>query len=856
MSKNTLFLIDGHSLCYRAFYAIKELRNSKGQATNAVFGFVRIVKNLIRDYNPEYMAVCFDSKEKTKREEKFKAYKIQRPKMPDDLISQIPIIKEVLGAFHIASFEYGGFEADDIIATITDKCSSQGIEIMIVTDDKDMYQCASTQVKFLSSKSEEPYDVQSLKEKLGFPPNRIVDFIALAGDSTDNIPGVVGVGKVTAQKLINQYSNLEDILKNVERIEPPALKEKIQSQKQSALMSKDLALLEKNVPVRFDLDMLKIKAPDQNRLFEIFKELEFRTLAQEYAQDGPALKKTDVVLLDKPADIKKAVNEVTQKGCFAFLIEGDQDSEAQLFHSLFIASSEGKVYQLSEQDIAQWAGVFEDRNIKKVTHNLKYALKYLSKKGIHVHGDVFDCLLAGFLLSPTQSSININDLVWNHLKISLPQENASAYQAGHLLNLSDKLEHELKEKVLYGLYADIELPLSYVLSDMELHGVGLDVDLLRKLSKECELKINALTKQLYAQAGEEFNLNSPKQLAHVLFEKLKLPAVKKTKTGLSTNEEVLTKLALKHPFPALILEYRQLAKLKSTYIDALPQLVDAQTGRLHAEFNQTGAETGRLSSKNPNLQNIPIRTELGREIRKAIIPSEKGLSLLAADYSQVELRILAHLSKDQQLKSVFLADGDVHRSTAALIHDVDEKDVTQEMRYAAKRINFGIIYGMSAFGLAKDLNISQNDAQEFIDRYFATYPGVKQFMDECIAKCEKDGYVLTLLNRRRYIAEINSPNMALRQFAQRQAINTPVQGSAADLIKLAMITIDHEIKKEKLKSRMLITVHDELVFETSKDEQKKLSTIVREHMEHPVELDVPIKVDMKLGPNWLDMKVI
>ncbi len=850
-----LFLIDAHALCYSSFYAIKGLSSSKGQATNAVYGFVNTLKKILRDHQPEYLAVCFDSAAKTHRQKKFAEYKIQRPIMPQDLISQIPIIHDVVKAYNLEIFEIDGYEADDIIATLAKKALKEGLEVVIVSEDKDMYQLADKNLKFFSTRKDEIFGMAEIKEKLGFDPYKITDFIALAGDSVDNIPGIDGIGEVTARNLINDFGSLESLLKNVEKVKSEKLRERIQTQKEIAILSRDLAILESNVPLTFDLNQLEVKAPGREKLFELFKELEFRKFAEEFTTRNS--EEVEIVNLSSEDQIQDLIKHIKKTGQFCFLFDYEEKEDLVTCEGMHVVVNEGtQVFRLELSQMAFLKEVFENKKILKITHDAKESLKVLAQHDCLIEGSIFDVMLAGYLLSSSQASFAISDLSWAYLKTSLTGSHLNARKTLMVNRLYPLLVKELEEKALRPLFDNIEMPLTYVLSQMEHQGVNLDLDFLATLSKECEGKINHLTLQLHKLAGEEFNLNSPKQLSHILFDVLKLPVVKKTKTGFSTDEEVLSTLAKNHDFPSLILEYRQLAKLKSTYIDALPRLINPQTGRIHTQFIQTGAETGRLSSRNPNLQNIPIRTDLGKQVRRAFIPSQKKWSILSADYSQIELRILADLSKDENLAKAFNEEQDIHRYTASLVFDIKEEEVTAHMRDLAKRVNFGIIYGMSSFGLAKDLGISNPEAQDFIDRYFLRYPKVKEFMDQAIKYCEANGYVLTILNRRRYIPEIHSENLGMRQFAQRQAMNTPVQGSAADLIKLAMINIQNEIKKNKLESRMLITVHDELVFEVPLKEKDVMIDLVRQQMEHPIKLSVPIKTSIKLGPNWLNLKEI
>ncbi|MFA5088932.1 MAG: DNA polymerase I [Candidatus Omnitrophota bacterium] len=856
MPESQLFLIDGHALCYRSYFAIKGLSTSKGQATNAVYGFANTLRKILRDYHPEYLAVCFDVGKKTHRQEKFAAYKIQRPAMPSDLVSQIPLIKEIVRAYRFPLFELEGFEADDMIATVVKKMRSKGLGMVIVSDDKDMLQLVDERIKVYSARQDKFFGSQEAVERLGVEPGQIADFIGLAGDQADNIPGVAGIGEVTAKNLIHEFKTLENLFANLDRVKSPKVREKLSAQKDMALFSRELSVLDSDAPIHVDLDDLKVKAPDQNRLFEIFKELEFRKFAQESAGETVSPAAIQVKTITSKKDIKGLVFAVQEKGHFAFLFDHPKEAAAGRARAVAMSLGGTDVFLLGEDAWPELSSLFASADVLKITHNIKEGLKSLTETETSVRGKVFDVLLAGYLLAPAHSTYDIENLSWIFLKHSVPSQDLLAGEVSCLYEMYSLMLEELKQKSLLKLFEDVEIPLASVLFKMETAGVNLDQKLLEKLSLDCQKEIQALEKELYELAGIEFNLNSPKQLSQVLFEKLKLPVVKKIKTGFSTDEGVLSKLAEQHRLPARILDYRQIAKLKSTYIDALPKLIDRRTGRLHASFNQAGTETGRLSSHNPNLQNIPIRTDLGRQIRRAFIPSEKERLILAADYSQIELRILAHLSEDENLIRAFQQGEDIHRYTASLIFDVREDAVTDEMRDRAKRVNFGIIYGMSAFGLSKDLNISPKEAQGFIDRYFLRYPGVKKFMDQEIKKCEEQGFVVTLLNRRRYIPEISSPNMAIKQFAQRQAINTPVQGSAADLIKLAMIHIQKEIEERKMASLMIITVHDELVFDVVRDELKDLDRLIREQMEHPLKLLVPIKVTVKVGPNWLDAKEI
>ena len=786
-SSNRVFLIDAHGLCYRAYYAVKALKNSKNQPTNAVFGFCNILRKLLSDGQPTHVAVCFDVSRQTNRQKKFADYKIQRQAMPDDLVSQIQVIRQIVSAYGFPIFELEGYEADDVMATLGNRFARDDVDVFIATDDKDMSQLVGEHIKLYSPREQKVIDTKDVVEKFGVTPGQITDYIALAGDASDNIPGVKGIGEAGARKLLEKFKSLEGIYQHVDEVTPDGVREKLMAGRPDAFLSKELATLESQVPLDAVLDDLVFPQPDRDKLFALFNELEFRKFAQEYA----------------PADAPVTA---------------------------------------SDADLKTWGeGRDEDGKLVCIAYDLKSQLKAGQLSVEVFKTKVFDAYLADYLLSGGQGQYQMSVL------------RASAEGMRELYSIQKKL---LKEQGLEFLFYDVEMPLAGVLFAMESDGVGLDGTVLEDLSQECQIKMTELEGALFKIAGTPFNINSPKQLSEILFERLKLPVIKKIKTGFSTNEEVLTRLSSQHPLPALILEYRQMAKLKSTYIDALPSLVDPKTHRLHATFNQTGTETGRLSSNNPNLQNIPIRTDFGQRIRKAFVPYAAGHVLLSADYSQIELRILAHLAGDEHLKKACQGESDIHRYTASLMFDVPESRVDEKMRYAAKRINFGIVYGMSAFGLAKDLNVSHFQAQDFIDKYFLRYPKVRQFLDGEIQKARDLGYVTTLFGRRRYLPDIHNRNLGLRQFAERQAINAPMQGTAADLIKIAMVRISRKMAQDKVSSRMIMTVHDELVFDVPQEELKTMASLVRSQMEGAMDLSVPMKVSLKAGPNWLEMEKV
>ncbi|MBL8012586.1 MAG: DNA polymerase I, partial [Candidatus Omnitrophica bacterium] len=733
--------------------------------------------------------------------------------------------------------------------TMVAKLKASGGDIVIASDDKDMCQLMDEHVLVYSSRQDKVLGVQEGSARFGINPTLIADYIGLCGDASDNIPGVHGIGEVTARNLINQFGTLENIYAHLQDVKPPRVKEKLENQKDEAFFSKGLAVLHDDVPLEADLEMLSIREPNRDQLRKLFEELEFRKIAAEYQSSSTAVA-TSLFSNLRPSDLKEVVSSIEHSKKMT-LLSGKGNVPDDEF-CIYVAC-DGKFTSVSQTEVSRLKSYLEDQSIRKITYDSKSLRKSLDRRHILLNGENLDVHLAGYLLLSGLSSLDISTMTWKYLG----EETSHEDEASHVLRLeklADVMTRELEEKKLWELYRNLELPLSRVLFEIEKEGVHLDVQALMNLSKECDLKLTEIVAKIYGIAGCEFNINSPKQLSEVLFVKLQLPVVKKTKTGFSTDEEVLSRLAAKHEIAQVIIDYRQISKLKSTYIDALPRMVDPKTNRLHATFNQTGAETGRLSSHNPNLQNIPIRTEMGREIRRAFVPFSASDVLLSADYSQIELRILAHLSQDENLIKAFEKDQDIHAYTAGLIFDVKETDVDAQMRNAAKRVNFGIIYGISSFGLGKDLGVSNQEAQDFIDRYFLRYPKVKLFMDHEIKKAQDQGYVTTIFNRRRYIPDIKSKNIGLRQFAERQAINTPVQGSAADLMKMAMIRMQESIHNNRLNSRMIITVHDELVFNVSAAEKNQMASLVREAMEKAYQFLVPITVSVKVGKNWLQME--
>ena len=847
MPNPRLYLIDVSGLVYRAYYAISGLSTSYGQPTGAIFGFVNILNKILK-VKPDYVVCCFDVSRDTFRQKKFKEYKMNRPPSPAELIHQMQYIREVVDASNIASAEQDGYEADDVIASFAHKASQHHIEVVIVSSDKDILQLVDDGVRVFDPKKDKGglfYDKQQVKERYGVWPNQIIDMFTLMGDSADNIPGIKGIGEKTASALIQEFGTIENLITHADAIPSPGLREAIKGNIAAIRLNYDLLKLTQGLDINFDLKRLAYKEADHERLFLLFKKLEFHSLLKKLsAQKGiQAPMATNIEPLEQSSRKESILRELADAKEFVFVLEADT----------VYFSFEESAFSVAVKDTAL-RQIIANPAIRKISHNIKDAEYTFLRKHIPVAGFSFDTMLSAYLLEPSLPEFSLNEVAFKYLEKSYsPNTLSPAESIALIVKLRPLLEGKLKEQALDSLFYTLELPVSSVLAQMQVHGVKIDAKQLGVLSGELEKKLIRLRYDIYAlNAGDEFNLNSPKQLADVLFTKLKLPIVKKGKTGPSTDEEVLRKLSKNHALPQLILEYRSIAKLKNTYVDSLPELIDTATHRIHATFDQTGTETGRLSSNNPNLQNIPARADAASLIRKAFI-AEDGYCLVSADYSQIELRVLAHFSGDDTLIAAFKNDVDIHRHTASLIFQVDEQAVSDEMRDTAKRINFGIIYGMSNFGLAKDLGIAPQEAQSFIDSYFARYPKVKEFIEKQITVVKKLGYATTLLGRRRYLPEIQNRNNTIRSFAERQAVNSPIQGSAADLIKLAMVAIQSRINEKKLKSKIIMQIHDELVLEVLQQELKEIVALLHDKMESAYELLVPIKVNVKQGANWFEM---
>jgi DNA polymerase-1 len=888
MTKKRLFLIDGNAYIHRAFHALPPFTTSRGEMVNAVYGFIRMLLKNLKKESPDYMAVCFDYPAPTFRHKEYKEYKATRKKAPDELKSQIPLTHEIVRALDLALFEKEGYEADDLIATLSDRARKEGIETVIVTGDKDALQLIDKSISVLNEPKGILYDEKEVKERIGVTPEQITDFMALMGDQSDNVPGVRGIGPKTATQLIQKYGSIENLYQHLEEIRGK-LKERLKDSKEEAFLSKRLVILEKDVPLKFEISHCRIKPPKREELLSLLHRLEFRSLIAELVTTKEEKRVSYSTILSKN-DFERLLKDLNKAPLISIDLEttGKDPMAASLvgialslkpfsaYYIPLIHSYLGAPEQLDRKYVlGELKPILENERIRKYGQNIKYEIILLKRAGIDLKGIYFDTMVASYLLNPAKLNHNLGDIAIEYLghkmtpiseligkgkkEITMDQveiERVTPYAAADadiVLRLAEIMEPKLKEKGLEELFHKVEMPLVGILAEMEMDGVLIDKEYLGSLSKEFALELRKLEKKIYLLAGEEFNINSPKQLSYILFEKLKLPVIEKTKTGYSTKEAVLRELAPNHKLPNLLIKYRELAKLKSTYTDALPLLINSHTGRVHTSFNQTITATGRLSSSEPNLQNIPIRTELGRKIRKAFVP-QKGYILLSADYSQIDLRVLAHISKDEALRNAFFKDEDIHSRTACEIFGLSKEEITPELRRMAKTVNFGLSYGMSPFGLSRDLGISLKEAEKYITKYFERYSGVKRYIEEIIEEAKKKGYVTTLLKRRRYIPEINHPDPRLSNFAKRAAINTPIQGTSADIIKVAMLQISERIKKETPKTKMIIQIHDELLFEVPEDEAEKISRLAKEIMEGAIKLEVPIKVDIKMGQNWAEMK--
>jgi len=837
----TMFLLDGHSLAFRAFYAIDaKLTTKDGRPTNAVYGFALMLHKLIEQHRPDYLVASFDRGAPSARLARYPEYKAQRDRMPEELRLQVDLIKELLGAYGVLIFESDEHEADDVIGTLATKASLNNIDSVIVTSDRDALQLVGPHVQVMLTKrgvtETELCGEREVREKYGLAPAQLIDLKAFMGDTSDNIKGVRGIGEKTALALVQQFGSVEGVYQNLQKISKPRLVDLLTSGVEEASLSKFLATIVRDLEIDVDFSSLKAIVPDVTRLKSIYRNLELNSLAS----------KIDSMVGENAREVFADVAQVE--------LGGTPTAKTALYEEngiCILARQDGVLSLVAQQTAVSQAinDLLERQSQKWVVNGYKELMVQFGRQGVHFGPLVFDVGLATYLIDPTKSSYTTLELAATYLGKDVTD---LVSQAAVLLELEPIIANELREKGLEELFYQVELPLSRVLADMELLGFAVDRKVLVSMATATSERLHSIISEIYSLAGSAFNISSPKQLGVILFEKLGLPVIKKTKTGYSTDAEVLETLADRHPLVSKILEYRTLAKLQSTYLEGLQKVID-DSGKIHTTYNQTVAATGRLSSTEPNLQNIPIRLPEGRLIRKAFTPSSGYTHILTADYSQVELRILAHLSKDPILTQAFQSGEDIHCRTAAEVFGVSLAEVTPEMRARAKAVNFGIVYGISDYGLAKDIKVTRGEAREYIDNYFHRYRGVKEYIDRTISEARLSGSVFTLLNRRRSLPDINSSNHTLRAFAERTAMNTPIQGTAADLIKIAMVNVHRLLKENSLKSRMILSVHDELVFETTEDEIVKLQPLVRQAMEHALTLTVDLVVDFKMGVNWYEL---
>jgi DNA polymerase-1 len=900
--KPLLLLFDGHALIHRAFHALPALTTREGQPTGAVYGFASMLLKTLREFNPSHWAIAFDTAAPTFRYIRFQDYKAHRLKAPDDLISQFAVVRRLAQALGIPAFEVEGYEADDILGALSQQASAQGIDSIIVTGDTDTLQLVSPRVEVLLPRPRRPfsdtqlYNEEAVQQRYHLRPQQIADLKGLQGDSSDNIPGVPGIGEKIAVKLIQQFDSLEGIYQQIEEVTPRRIQEILRSNEDVARQSKELATIATDVPVSLDLSCCRVGKYDRDKVTELFRELEFfsllgklpGTISREsgvWNLESPS-STLDYQIVDTSETLDKLVGELSTAKALAVDTEtsGKEARHTTLVGiSLSVAPAKawyipvghkepGAQVSLSEAT-AKLKPIMADPHIAKIAHNAKYDMTVLSRHGLELSNLSFDTMIAAHLLG--EKSLGLKQLAFSKLGVEMTPISAligSGPKQGSMADISiaraadyacadadmtgrmsQLLEAELKSEGLWDLFIEVEMPLVPVLWRMERNGIALDIILLRDMSQEMFTEMARIEDEIYRSVGYKFNINSTQQLGRMLFDELKLPPGRKTKSGYSTDISVLEGLRGAHPVIGHVIEYRQLAKLKSTYVDALPALIDPETGRVHTSFNQTVTATGRLSSSDPNLQNIPVRTEIGKRIRQAFVAPGDGFKLLSADYSQIELRVMAHLSQDPGLLAAFAHDEDIHSATASHVFGVETSEVTPEMRRIAKVVNFGVIYGMGDYGLEQATGLSRQEAATFIDAYFEKYRGVRDYVQSTLTQVREKGYVQTILGRRRHIPEIKSSNYQARQAAERMAINMPVQGTAADIMKLAMINIQNEINVSGLQSKMLLQVHDELLFEVPQAEIERMKRLVPEIMSAAMELSVPLKVDIKLGRNWGEM---
>ena len=867
-----IVLIDGHSILNRAFYGLPDLTNAEGLHTNAIYGFLTIMFKLLEEEKPEYLTVAFDVHAPTFRHKMYAEYKGTRKPMADELRQQVPVIKEVLHAMGVKTIECAGLEADDLIGTLSNRCENEGMEVTVISGDRDLLQLATEHVKIRIPKTKqgkteiEDYYAKDVEERYQVTPKEFIDLKALMGDTADNIPGVPSIGEKTATKIITQYHSIEEAHEHVDELKPPRASKALSEHWDLAVLSKKLATI--NVKADFPYELFEAKLGNlyTEEAYIFFQKLEFKNLLSRFDVSAPANKVEDgFKIIASKSEAEKVFVQAEEASTIGAVIFKDLENVLPLFADqaglggigLCFSKEESYCIKVEKDITGEWllknlADVAE----KAETYAMFHLKESMEQVTIRNQANCFDISVAAYLLNPLKNNYTWEDVAREHLGLmideKIDQDMKACYESYVNYASVEVLRQKLRDTKMDTLFRDIEMPLVFTLFDMEQNGIRVEADALKQYGDQLAGKIAELEKEIYEEAGETFNINSPKQLGVVLFENMKLPGGRKTKTGYSTAADVLEKLAPEHPVVAKILEYRQYTKLKSTYADGLANYIQ-DDGRIHGKFNQTITATGRISSTEPNLQNIPVRMELGRLIRKVFIP-EEGYRFVDADYSQIELRVLAHCSGDEHLIQAYKEQSDIHRITASQVFHIPFDEVTPQQRRNAKAVNFGIVYGISSFGLSQDLSITRKEAAKYIDDYFATYPGIKTFLDHAVTHAKEEGYVVTLFGRRRPVPELSSSNFMQRSFGERVAMNSPIQGAAADIIKIAMIRVNQRLKDQKMKSRLVLQVHDELLIEAYEPELDEVQNILKEEMEHAAELKVPLEIDMHTGDNWYEAK--
>lgn len=867
-----IVLIDGHSILNRAFYGLPDLTNAEGLHTNAIYGFLTIMFKLLEEEKPEYLTVAFDVHAPTFRHKMYAEYKGTRKPMADELRQQVPVIKEVLHAMGVKTIECAGLEADDLIGTLSNRCENEGMEVTVISGDRDLLQLATEHVKIRIPKTKqgkteiEDYYAKDVEERYQVTPKEFIDLKALMGDTADNIPGVPSIGEKTATKIITQYHSIEEAHEHVDELKPPRASKALSEHWDLAVLSKELATINVKADFPYELSEAKLGNLYTEEAYIFFQKLEFKNLLSRFDVLAPANKVEDgFKIITSKSEAEKVFVQAEEASTIGAVIFKDLENVLPLFADqaglggigLCFSKEESYCIKVEKDITGEWLlKKLADVAEKAETYAMFHLKESMEQVTIRNQANCFDVSVAAYLLNPLKNNYTWEDVAREHLGLmideKIDQDMKACYESYVNYASVEVLRQKLRDTKMDTLFRDIEMPLVFTLFDMEQNGIRVEADALKQYGDQLAGKIAELEKEIYEEAGETFNINSPKQLGVVLFENMKLPGGRKTKTGYSTAADVLEKLAPEHPVVAKILEYRQYTKLKSTYADGLANYIQ-DDGRIHGKFNQTITATGRISSTEPNLQNIPVRMELGRLIRKVFIP-EEGYRFVDADYSQIELRVLAHCSGDEHLIQAYKEQSDIHRITASQVFHIPFDEVTPQQRRNAKAVNFGIVYGISSFGLSQDLSITRKEAAKYIDDYFATYPGIKTFLDHAVTHAKEEGYVVTLFGRRRPVPELSSSNFMQRSFGERVAMNSPIQGAAADIIKIAMIRVNQRLKDQKMKSRLVLQVHDELLIEAYEPELDEVQNILKEEMEHAAELKVPLEIDMHTGDNWYEAK--